>query len=121
MEQIKIYTMENKINIIEGLMEKLTDYSETTIELVKLKTLDKTSDIASSFLPRAIVMLVFIAFLLFLSLGVALYLGEILHRIFYGFFVVAAFYGIVAVVVQLFFRKQLKKYFGNYVVKKMFK
>ena len=113
--------MENKINLIEALMEKVTDYSETTLELAKLNTLDKTSDIASSLLPRAIVILIFMSFILFLSLGMALWLGEILHRIFYGFFVVAAFYGIIAIVLHLFFRKCLKKYFGDYIIKKMFK
>jgi hypothetical protein len=121
MEEIKIYVMENKINLIEALMEKVADYGETTLELAKLKTIAKTSEIASSIFPRVIVTLVFISFMLFLSLGMALWIGEILHRIFYGFFVVAAFYGVVALVLQLFFRNLLKNIYGNYIVKKMFK
>jgi hypothetical protein len=121
MEEIKIYSMENKNNLIEALMEKVADYGETTLELAKLKTIAKTSDIVSSIFPRAIVMLVFISFMLFLSLGTALWLGDILHRIFYGFFVVAAFYGVVTLVLYLFFRKWLKNFYGDYLVKKMFK
>lgn len=121
MDEIKIYAMENRNNLIEALMEKVADYGETTLELAKLKTIEKTSDIASSIFPRAIVTLVFISFMLFLSLGMALWLGEILHRLFYGFFVVAAFYGVVTIVVHLFFRKWLKSIFGDYIVKKMFK
>ncbi len=113
--------MENKINLIETLMEKVTNYIETTLELAKLKTLDKTTDIASSLIPRAIVLLIFGSFMLFVSLGMALWLGEILHRIFYGFFAVGAFYGIVAIILHLFFHKWFKKLFGNYIVKKMFK
>lgn len=113
--------MENKINLIEALMEKVADYAETTLELAKLKTIAKTSEIVSSIFPRAIVILVFIFFMLFLSLGMALWLGEILHQIFYGFFVIAAFYGVLAIVLHLFFRKWLKSFYGDYIVKKMFK
>jgi ABC-type uncharacterized transport system fused permease/ATPase subunit len=113
--------MENNARSMETLLQKIAEYGETTCELLKLKTLDKTSDIVSSFLPGAIAILVFMSFMLFLSLGMALWIGEILHRIFYGFFVVAAFYGVIAIVLYLFFRKWLKKLFGDYIVKNMSK
>ena len=41
--------MEDNINLIELLLEKATEYGKTSYDLVKLKTIDKTSDGLSSF------------------------------------------------------------------------
>jgi len=40
--------MEDSANLLETLLERVTEYGKTSIELVKLKTLDKTTDIVSS-------------------------------------------------------------------------
>jgi membrane protein implicated in regulation of membrane protease activity len=59
--------------------------------------------------------------MLFLNLGIAFWLGGILGNIYYGFFVVAAFYGLTALVLRLFMHKWLKKCVGNYIVRKVLK
>lgn len=84
--------MEDSANLLETLLERVTEYGKTSIELVKLKTLDKTTDIVSSLVPVSVVILLIASFMLFLNLGLAFWLGEVLGKIFYGFFVVAAFY-----------------------------
>ncbi len=60
-------------------------------------------------------------FMLFLNLGLAFWLGEILGRTFYGFFVVAAFYGIAGIVLHFFMHEWLKKLIGNYFIKHVLK
>jgi hypothetical protein len=59
--------------------------------------------------------------MLFLNLGLAFWLGEILGRTFYGFFVVAAFYGIAGIVLHFFMHDWLKKIIGNYFIKNVLK
>ena len=59
--------MEDNAKLIESLIEKATDYGKTTFELAKLKALDKTSDIASSFIPHSAVIILIASFLLFLN------------------------------------------------------
>jgi fatty acid desaturase len=113
--------MEESAKLIESLYEKAVDYGVTSFELIKFKALDKTSDVASSFLPHAIVLLVFATFLLLLNFGLALWIGEMLGKLFLGFFIVAGFYGLVALVLHFFLHKQLKKHFQDYIVKLMFK
>jgi len=113
--------MENKQELIESLLERATEYGKASYELVKLKALDKTSDFVSSFIPHFVVMILTGSFILFFNLGLAFWLGEILGKTCYGFFAVAAFYGIAGFVMHFFMHKWLKKLFCNYIIKKLLK
>jgi hypothetical protein len=113
--------MEENAKMLESLYEKAVDYGVTSFELIKLKALNKTSDVASSFLPHVIVFVVIASFLLLLNLGLAFWLGEMLGKVFLGFFIVAGFYGFIAVILHFFLHKWLKKHFQNYIIKLMFK
>ena len=113
--------MEDNKKSVELLLEKATEYGKTNFELVKLKVLDKTSDVVSTFIPHSVVIVLIGSFTLFLNLGLAFWLGEILGKIFYGFFVVAGFYVITGIVVHFFMHKWLKKVVGNYFIKQVLK
>lgn len=109
--------MEDNAKLVESLLEKASEYGKTSIELIKLKALDKTLDAASSLIPHSIVLVLVAVFMLFLNIGLSFWLGEILGRIFYGFFAVAAFYGIAGIVLHFFMHKRLKKIVGDFLVK----
>jgi len=113
--------VEEIVDSIESLLESAADYSKTSYDLVKLKTIDKTSDVISSLIPHAVVFVIFMSFLLFLTLGVAFWLGEIFGNNFYGFFVVAAFYGIIGLVLHFFMHEQIKKKISDYIIKQALK
>jgi fatty acid desaturase len=113
--------MDDTTKLIESLFEKATEYGKTSYELVKLKAVDKTSDVVSSFIPHSVVFVLIASFMLFFNLGLAFWLGEILGRIFYGFFVVAAFYGITAIILHFFMHKYFKRIVGNYFIKQVLK
>jgi len=113
--------MEDNAKLIESLLEKAADYGKASFELVKLKALDKTSDVVSTFIPHSVVFVLIALFMLFLNLGLAFWLGEILGKTFFGFFVIAAFYGIIGIVLHFFMHKWLKKIVCNYFIKHMLK
>jgi hypothetical protein len=113
--------MEDNEKLIESLLERAADYGKTTFELVKLKALDKTSEVVSSLVPHSFVFVLIALFMLFLNLGLAFWLGEILGKTFYGFLVVAAFYGFIGIVIHFFMNKWLKKLVFNYIIKHVFK
>jgi fatty acid desaturase len=113
--------MEDNAKLLETLLERATDYGKTSIELAKLKALDKTTDIVSSIIPFLVVILLFASFLLFLNLGIAFWLGEVLGKTFYGFFIVAAFYVFAGIVIHFFMQKWIKKVVGNYFIKHVLK
>jgi len=111
--------MKDNVNLIEALVDTATEYGKTSYELVKLKALDKTSDVISTVIPHSVVFVLVMTFMLFISLGLSFWLGEILGKIYYGFFVVAAFYCIIGLVLHFFLHKWFKKIVGNYFIKKV--
>lgn len=113
--------MEENTKMIESLLEKAGDYGKTSFELVKLKALDKTTDVASTLIPHSIVLILFASFMLLANFGIAFWLGEILGNNYYGFFVVAGFYVITGLVLHFFFHKKIKKMVWDYMVKQVFK
>ncbi len=113
--------MEDNTKSLDSLIERATDYGKTSFELVKLKTVEKTSDVISTVIPHSVVFILFASFMLFFNLGLAFWMGEILGNTFFGFFVVAAFYGIVALVIYLFMYKWLKKRIYEYFIKQLLK
>jgi len=113
--------MEDNSKMIESVMERITDYGKTSLELVKLKTSDKTSDLLSSLLSYSIVLALISSFMVLVSLGVSIWLGELLGKIYFGFFVLAAVYGITTIIILLFFQKKIKQSFQDWTIKEMLK
>jgi hypothetical protein len=96
--------MENR-NMIEPLLEKAVDYGRTSIELIKLKALDKGSAVASNIASRGIAILVLSMFTVIANIGIAMWLGDLLGKAYYGFFCVAGFYGMCTCVLFLMHNK----------------
>jgi hypothetical protein len=113
--------MEENTNIFETLFASTVEYSKTGFELAKLKALDKTSDVVSSLISHYVVWIVIASFTLFVSLGLAFWLGEILGKIYFGFFAVAVLYGITGLVINFVFHKTLKRIVADYLIRKMLK
>jgi hypothetical protein len=106
---------------LESLLDKAKEYGITTFELAKLKAIDKSTDIVSSLVPSLIFLLLTGTFLLFLNLGLALWLGEVLGKTFYGFFIVAGFYIILGLSIRFFLHDWFKRMVGDYFVKHILK
>ena len=89
----KTLIMENQAkDNIELLLDKGSDYLSTRIDLYKLKVVDTSSDVLSAVISKGIVFTVFAVFFLIANIGIALLLGELLGKLYYGFFIVAGFY-----------------------------
>lgn len=93
--------MQEQTNAIEDLFSKATDYLETKVELLELKAAGKTSDIASSFVSGLVIGIVSGLVIIFLNIGIAIWLGGIFGSLYLGFFTVAAFYLVVLFIVYL--------------------
>jgi polyferredoxin len=113
--------MEDNKNVIESLLEKAVDYGKTSYELIKLKALDKGLNFVSSFIPQFFVCVLIAVFMLFFSLGLAFWLGEILGKIYYGFLIVAGFYLFAGTVIHFLLHRWLKKIVSDYFIKRIFR
>ena len=103
--------METPASAIEILFERVEAYSKTTYELSKLKALETAAFVATSLVSRLSVILMISIFALVLNIGIALYLGELLGKSYFGFFIVAGFYLLAGVVFHFFLHRWIRKPF----------
>jgi len=108
--------MEEQSGLIESLIEKGEQYGKTTLELLKLKTLDKSADVVSNLVSWLIVLIFAVLFFLILNIGVALWLGELLGKSYYGYFVVSGFYALLAILFGIFRKQWIKNPVNNSII-----
>ncbi len=111
--------MEDKLNHIEPLFERAEEFGKTSLELIKLKAMDKTAEIVSTSVSRGAVILFFSMFTVIVNIGIALWLGDILGKSYYGFFCVAGFYGVIGSVLYFFMHDWIKKRVSNSLISQM--
>lgn len=111
--------MNNIATPIESLFEKVEDYSRTSIELFKLNTIDKSADLVSSLATKTVIFIFVAMFILSINIGLALWLGEVLGKSYYGFFVVGGIYALIAIPVYVFRHQWIKEPVNNAVITKM--
>lgn len=113
--------MKEKVILIEQLIDKAETYAKTNVELYKLKAIDKTTDVFSSIAAGIVIGVIITFFIILLSIGGALYLGEMLGKPYYGFLAVAAIYAFVAIVLVIFRKVWLEDLFNDYIINQIFK
>jgi len=109
--------MEQPISQIETLVDRIEAYGKTTYELSKLKVLETTIQVATSFLSRISVIVMISLFVLILNIGLAIWLGELLGKMYYGFFIVAGFYLFAGILLNMFLHKWIKKPISSFFIK----
>jgi hypothetical protein len=108
--------METTANLIESLFEKAEAYGMTTYELSKLKALETTTVVVTSLVARMSVIIMVSMFALVFNIGIALYLGELIGKSYYGFFIVAGFYLIAGIVLHFFLHNWIKKPLSDLII-----
>lgn len=104
---------------IEMLYDKVEEYGNTTIELLKLKAIRKSADVISSLISKVVITISVALCVLILNIGVALWLGDLLQKNYLGFFIVAGLYAIIAFVCYVNRNKIIKYPINNALIEKL--
>lgn len=112
--------MEENKKTTEKLVGALTDWVETYRNLLGVKVAEHTSLGASISFLSALTMLVIVFILLFLGLGAAWWIGEQLHNMKAGFFIVGGVYGAVLIIILAMAKKVLIPGIRNRIIKKIY-
>ncbi len=110
---------DSKTSSIESLFKKTGDYVETRIDLMKLQAVNKTSEVTSSLVSNIVIAILGIMMLIFLNIGIAFYLGEVLGKVHYGFFIVSGFYLLLAVLLYVFRKDWLQGPVQDKMIRKL--
>ena len=111
--------MEHNTTTIEKLIEKAEIYSKTTLELYKYEAVYKSADIFSNLAVKLSITLVVVIFLLFVNIGLALFLGNYLGEVYYGFIAVGLAYLFIAITLFIFKEELIKNPVSNFIISKM--
>jgi len=112
--------MGNTLNRMETLFERVEEFGKTSFELYRLKAIGKTAEVVSSFISRALVILVISISLVFASIGLALWVGDLLGKLYLGFFCVAIFYILLGCIMYYFLHKVIKRKLSNSIISQAF-
>ncbi len=107
--------MENSFN---SLVESLEKYFKTSFEILKLKSVEKISDLFSTLIFRFILAIVATLSILILSIGCAYWLGDIFGKVYYGFIIVGALWGITFFFLLLS-NSLFKKKINDFIIKQL--
>ena len=108
--------METPAITIETLLEKAETYSKTSLELVKLKTVETTASVVTWLVARLSVIILISLFALVLNIGIALWLGEMIGKLYSGFFIVAGFYLVIGIILHFFLHQWIKKPLSDLII-----
>jgi len=108
--------MEEQSDLIESLIEKGEQYGKTSLKLLKLKTIDKSADVGSNIISWLVVFVFAVLFFLILNIGIALWIGELLGKSYWGFFIVSGFYAILGLISYVFRKQFLKMPINNSII-----
>ena len=111
--------MEHNTTTIEKMIKKAEIYSKTTLELYKYEAVYKSADIFSNLAVKLSITLVVVIFLLFVNIGLALFLGNYLGEVYYGFIVVGLAYLFIAITLFIFKEEWIKNPVSNFIISKM--
>jgi len=111
--------MEDKATPLETLLDRAEDFSKTSIKLLKFKTIDRTAEIISTTVSWIVVVAVVALFFMILNIGIALWIGELLGKSYYGFFLVSGFYALLGIVILLFSGKWIRKPIRNSIISQL--
>lgn len=111
--------METQKNFIDPLLEKAEAYGKTSFELVKMKALAKTADVTSTLISRSIFILLISFFAFTINIALALWIGDLLGKNYYGFLIVAGFYALASVIL-LIVHPSIKSRINDTIIKQLF-
>ena len=109
--------MEAKECLLQPLLERAEEYGKTSLKLVKLKFLDRTSDFISTFVSRAILTVVLTLFAFAFNVAIGLWLGDLMGKTYLGFLTLASFYALLAIGL-LFLHSYIKGRVTDVLIKK---
>lgn len=107
--------MEEKTTTNE-LYQKAENYAKSSLKLVCLQTVKKSSELFAA-LGFGFIMFVVVCFFFFLiNFGVSLWVGQKLNDLALGFCLVASFYFVLAILLLVFKKTIMNKYFKNWII-----
>ena len=108
---------EEKTPTLESLIDSVENYGKTSIDLAKLKAIRKVSEVVSSLAASVVVIFMTILCIFIFSIGLSLWIGDYLGKPYWGFFIIAGVYLLVAIICHAASKQLIKTPVSNSILK----
>ena len=105
----------------ETLFEKVEDSSKTSIELIKLRMIEKSAEMFSSFVKQIAFYFMLALITIVISIGIALWLGDLLGKLYYGFFALSLVYAFLVLMFRPYLYQWIKVPVSNFIITQLLK
>lgn len=102
------------------MIQKFQEYLNSRLLLLRLEISERLSKTLAACLKSIMLLVLFSLFLVFASIALALYLGEIYDSLVNGFLMVGGGYLVLFLLIWLFSGPLLEKPFMNYIIRILF-
>ena len=113
--------VEERKELIEDLFEKVEAYIKTNVELIKLRTIDKLSAVIASLASGVVLLILFSFFFLMVNIGLAIWLGQAMGQVYYGFFLIAGIYALLSIILFMVRNSIIKNPIINSIISQFLK
>ena len=104
---------------LQALYEDAREYVEVKLELTYLNFQQKLSESVSSLTVVFVIAILALVVFAFLSVGLALLIGQYLNSLYAGFFIMALFFFIVLVGVALLSQRLIKEPLTDFIIRRL--
>ncbi len=112
---------ENQPSALSNIFENAGNYVESKVDLLKLKAVKKMSDVTSSLVTKLTMVLLIIFVFFLVNIGLAMWVGDMMEKMYYGFFIVAGAYILIGLILYALRRQIFKTPLHNRLIKMMLK
>ncbi len=105
--------MEKPVSNIEALFEAVESYATATYQLTKLHIQANVSLIVAKGITQLSLFCTILFSIMAFNIGIALWLGDLLGKIYYGFFILMGFYLLIALFLHFWLKDYLKNVIRN--------
>ncbi len=108
------------MNQVEALFKEFKDYVSLRLQITQLKYSSKTSLVTSSVLTYMLISMIVFFFVLVLTIGIALWMGNLLGEWYLGFLIMAGIYLMLGLVIFTFRNRWIRIPLNNLIIKEIF-
>ncbi len=91
---------------LDSLKENLTGYVDARVQLLKLEVREDMAKVMTRTLVFGVILFLGFLFVIFFSLGLALFINQYFHESYMGFWIVGSFY-LILFILSVAFKKQI--------------
>ncbi len=109
---------ENEATPIETLFEKAEAFGKTSLELYRLKAIEKLATITSDFVSNLVLIICIALFFMMLNIAIALLVGDLLGHAYLGFLIVSGVYLLAFLLIYILRDKFIKTPISKSIIEK---